>query len=644
MATSLDTLSLSQMLDLAIGMPQKGAIHFAALRKLLQAVLEHLDVQYLSSQEPWPGQLSGPSLADLATDMGKMKREMEDYKKHMSKVLREEIAGIKAENSRISEDMRKIQKSQSHMAGNMKKIQEMQDKDTTLIRDLHEEIDKIKTTQICMEGDIKKIKESLALMKKIGEDLKKLRQDAAKWKEESSKEISQQIEALRQETKRDLQKMGEQQEMRNAMLEQLVTETANKVNEQLGGTGETTVGLLEELEGENGDCSSCTFNIRAHLGKLLQRCEKLQEKVECLESRQMAMGKLKKMMRNWGQLEHDHERLRYMEATVVRMKGDCEKLSFVSGTLQKDSEQKQKAIEMLFQSLEKLQKEKTDEQDVLAAIDVKADKAALGSKVNCSQFEANMERLDERMQELQSRISDQEQHFNTMQQQLNLVVEEKLDRLELKTFSSQMEDSWSRNMEELENRLMRENAAGIKKQLPVPFTCLSCDRMLTVQVPGQSPRTLPYLQPLPPSKEPQHSQRRPVAHGSVPGVPPSSGDHQSSSSTMQNNKASPQRIGQPQDFLTVQKKPSVTQLLDRDGHISRGRIDQHPMAIRTQHASGPAVSREHRTSTAPRHISWAPGLVQPLQPRQTSTAPSQLGRTQRPVLDLGHLVRSEKRL
>ncbi|XP_053817326.1 glutamine-rich protein 2-like isoform X2 [Vidua chalybeata] len=243
--------------------------------------------------------------------------------------------------------------------------------------------------------------------------------------------------------------MGEQQEMRNAMLEQLVTETANKVNEQLGSTGETTVGLLEELEGENGDCSSCTFNIRAHLGKLLQRCEKLQEKVECLESRQMAMGKLKKMMRNWGQLEHDHERLRYMEATVVRMKGDCEKLSFVSGTLQKDSEQKQKAIEMLFQSLEKLQKEKTDEQDVLAAIDVKADKAALGSKVNCSQFEANMDRLDERMQELQSRISDQEQHFNTMQQQLNLVVEEKLDRLELKTFSSHMEDSWKRNMEEL---------------------------------------------------------------------------------------------------------------------------------------------------------------------------------------------------
>nr|XP_041570813.1 golgin subfamily A member 6-like protein 22 [Taeniopygia guttata] len=204
-----------------------------------------------------------------------------------------------------------------------------------LIRDLQEEMDRIKSTQIRMEGDVKKVKESLPIMKKLEEDLKKLREDATKWKEESSNEISQQIEALRQDTKRELQKMGEQQERRNAMLEEMVTETANQVNEQL-----------------------------------LLRYEKLQEKAESLESRQMPRGKLKKMMKNWGQLEHDHERLHYMEETLVRMKEDCEKLSFVSGSLQKDAEQKQKAIKMLFQSLEKVQKEKTDEQDVMAAVEV----------------------------------------------------------------------------------------------------------------------------------------------------------------------------------------------------------------------------------------------------------------------------------
>ncbi|NWY22289.1 QRIC2 protein, partial [Aphelocoma coerulescens] len=115
----------------------------------------------------------------------------------------------------------------------------------------------------------------------------------------------------------------------------------------------------------------------------------------------------------------------------------------------------------------------------------KADKAALGSKVNCSQFEANMERLNERMQELQSQISGQKQHWNKVQQQFSNAMEEKLDRLELKAFCNRMEDSWNRNIEDLENRMMHDNGAGIKKQLPVPFTCLSCDRMLTMQVPGQ---------------------------------------------------------------------------------------------------------------------------------------------------------------
>ncbi|XP_053817648.1 glutamine-rich protein 2-like isoform X1 [Vidua chalybeata] len=548
MATSLDTLSLSQMLDLAIGMPQKGAIHFAALRKLLQAVLEHLDVQYLSSQEPWPGQLSGPSLADLATDMGKMKREMEDYKKHMSKLLREEIAGIKAENSRISEDMRKIQETQTmaisqhqeeiaklkaahrHTAEEMKKVQMSRDEDTTLIRDLREEIDKIKTTQICMEGDIKKIKESLALMKKLEEDLKKLRQDAAKWKEESSKEISQQIEALRQETKRDLQKMGEQQEMRNAMLEQLVTETADQLNEQ------------------------------------------------------------------------DRELSQHMEAKFLQIQRDYEKLSFASGMLQKDSQQKQKEITMLFQSLEKLQKEKANVQDMMAAMDMKADKAALGSKVDCSQFEENMEELDERMQELQSQISDQEQHWNEVQRQFSDAIEEKLDRLELKTFRKHLEDSWSRNMEELENRLMRENAAGIKKQLPVPFTCLSCDRMLTVQVPGQSPKTLPYLQPLPPSKEPQHSQRRPVAHGSVPGVPPSSGDHQSSSFKLPPTQGSLRNKAFLQGLVTLPNKAlpphGITgQALPPDTSPGHRSSSSHSSPVRLQQRSSSRAGLGTQCST-----------------------------------------------
>lgn len=45
--------------------------------------------------------------------------------------------------------------------------------------------------------------------------------------------------ALRQETKSQLKKMGEHQEMKNAMLEELVTETADQLNKQVRSWGST---------------------------------------------------------------------------------------------------------------------------------------------------------------------------------------------------------------------------------------------------------------------------------------------------------------------------------------------------------------------------------------------------------------------
>ncbi|XP_064250788.1 uncharacterized protein LOC135283845 isoform X3 [Passer domesticus] len=220
------------------------------------------------------------------------------------------------------------------MAENMKKIQEARDEVTSLSENITEEIDRIKEAQ---NHTAQKIKELAASIKKLEEDLKKLRQDAAKWKEESSNEISQQLEALLEETKRELQKMGEQQEMRKAMLEQLVTETTSKLAE----IGEIVKSVQEEKEKAKAECSNCTFDINEHLGELLRRCENLQEQVESLESRQMAVGKLEKMMRNWGQ---NTQQMQPEDATAVQMQRDYEKLSFISGTLQKDSEQKQKEI------------------------------------------------------------------------------------------------------------------------------------------------------------------------------------------------------------------------------------------------------------------------------------------------------------
>ncbi|NXR39167.1 QRIC2 protein, partial [Zosterops hypoxanthus] len=156
--------------------------------------------------------------------------------------------------------------------------------------------------------------------------------------------------ALLQEMKSELQKMQEQQEMRNTMLEQMVTDTANQMNEQVSqfplpflqfGSGPDTSGSQQEEEEVSGDCTSCTFNVRVYLGNLLQRCDKLQEQMDSLDTQApLAQCYI------FPSLDQQQERLNYVETTIVQIQGDCEKLSFTSGSLQKDSQQKQKAIEV----------------------------------------------------------------------------------------------------------------------------------------------------------------------------------------------------------------------------------------------------------------------------------------------------------
>ncbi|XP_039245192.1 glutamine-rich protein 2-like isoform X2 [Pipra filicauda] len=621
MATPLETLSLSQLLDLAIGMPQNGAVHFAALRKLLQAVLGHLDVQYLTAQEPWTGELSGPSLAELATDIKQVKKEMEAIKTFMPEIFSQALHEESGEAKGVS----RIPGAQSRMAEDMKKIMEEHDQAMADYQDLREEIGIIKATQSQMA---QKMKETLASMKKMEDDIRKLREDIAKWKEETNEQISQQLESVLQETKSELKKMEEQQEMRNAMLEQLVTETTNQMQEKLGEL-EETVSIVQE-EQEKAKCSKCTFDYKVLLGELVQRCEKLEEEVDSLQSQQIVVGKVENITKPRNQDQQLLQHMEDMEDRVRKIQGDCEELSLVSGNLQKDCEEKQKAIEMLFQSLETL-KDKAEEQNMLAAKDMKS---ALGSKVSCTQFEASMERLDQRLQEMQGQVLGQNEQWNEVQQQLSNMMENKLDRLELKPFHKQMEKIWQKSIKELEKKMAEsDSAAGLRKQLPVPFTCLSCDRPVKTLVPGPKPETLPYLQPLPPIKDAQQSQRRTVVNGKIPRVAPSTGNPQSSRSPRQLIQASPRNNVRLKGITALPSKPNVTIVVGTSGPNSPEQKDQTPVVDSAQEepgpstsSPGPSTSQEQRPAKTrkTKHVSWAPQLTQIkiIPARDTSPSPS----------------------
>ncbi|NXK85930.1 QRIC2 protein, partial [Formicarius rufipectus] len=119
-----------------------------------------------------------------------------------------------------------------------------------------------------------------------------------------------------------------------------------------------------------------------------------------------------------------------------------------------------------------------------------------------------MEHLEERIQELLKHVLGQEQRWQEALQQLRDALDSKLDRRELGPFQKQLEETWQRMIKELKDEMsvIYDDAAGIKRQLPTPYKCLSCDRRLDIQVPGPHIDTLPFYPPLP------------ISHGAHPTI------------------------------------------------------------------------------------------------------------------------------
>ncbi|NWI53956.1 QRIC2 protein, partial [Calyptomena viridis] len=109
-----------------------------------------------------------------------------------------------------------------------------------------------------------------------------------------------------------------------------------------------------------------------------------------------------------------------------------------------------------------------------------------------------MELLEKRIQEILKQVLGQEQRWQEVQQQLRDALDSKLDRLELEPFQKRLE-TCERIIKLLKDEMsmVKDDAAGIKQQLPVPYKCLSCDRHLNIQVPGPHIDTLPFYPPLP---------------------------------------------------------------------------------------------------------------------------------------------------
>ncbi|KAG8519371.1 Glutamine-rich protein 2 [Galemys pyrenaicus] len=227
-------------------------------------------------------------------------------------------------------------------------------------------------------------------------------------------------------------------------------------------------------------CPACSLDLGHQVSLLVQRYEQLQDMVNNLAaSRPSKKAKLQ---------SQDEELLGHVQSAILQVQGDCEKLNITTSNLIEDHRQKQKDIDVLYQGIEKLEKEKANREHLELEIDVKADKSALEAKVSRVQFDATTEQLNHMMQELVAKMSGQEQDWQKMVDKLLLEMDSKLDRLELDPVKQLLEDRWKSLRQQLKERsplYQADEAAAMRRQLLVHFHCLSCDRPLETPVTGQ---------------------------------------------------------------------------------------------------------------------------------------------------------------
>ncbi|OXB81147.1 UNVERIFIED_CONTAM: hypothetical protein H355_005077 [Colinus virginianus] len=574
------SLSLSELLDAAIGTPEIGAVNFNALHSLLHGMLQHMGLQHPQQRAQTPGTASSPAARAMLKEEGQGKdgHGFEGSEAvPLSQDLLKELSGIRAAQSQMGEDLRMIKgklgltipseaipsatgtgvddayskgrdealqlllptapgaetspgidtgstssarglaepEVSGHDLGTAEALKQL----SHLCSALEERVARLEATKSdrteleelrlpFLEGGQQSIPSVLADLQGRVSALQGMASDLHGEKEKIQQlqdafgklgvtgadgkvDGSLQLGTVLQEMRTELKELREQQDAARAVLEQLVADTANHLQEQLDelrsvlGSTVPAVQPQSSTEQAEAPCPVCSTDVGAQLGQLLQRYEQLQELVESVAARQAA-GEADRRQAGRGQ-KQDEELLKHIQAAIAQVQGDCEKLSSIAGNLMDDRHQRQRDIEALFQTLERLEKEKVDKEELVLEIDVKADRAALASKVSCAQFDAAVERLNEMIRETLSKVACQEQDWQQVQQKLSEELDSKLGRPELALLRQQLEERWRSDLKKLREKapwVEADDAAGIRKQLLAHFHCVSCDRPLQVLAPG----------------------------------------------------------------------------------------------------------------------------------------------------------------
>ncbi|XP_018096150.1 uncharacterized protein C16orf96 homolog isoform X2 [Xenopus laevis] len=477
------SVSFRELVNLAIGSPELGAVNFNALHSLLHGLLDHLQLgdkrKTLSLEEREFIQPVRPVSEDLATKDARptsLFHQLQDKMTKMEARL-EHLDSLPTSDSLLQRSQQEKQPVQEmwQLIQLRRKVEMNEDgvhKAMGAFQELLSTFNGLKETTTQLQDNLGALKGFVAQMNI--NDIERRLQEL----EGQSRNIPVMADKLAAVSNRLMSYPESSEVLTWGSLHGSLTDHRAEF------------GMSEEQKQREAK------HILSSLGQLPGRHEGLELKVQTLE---VELRRLEDEISNKGVPEDLLEQLRSLREDVdtisIANKKGADDLWDMQNSLRQLNlglQQLQSRTDSLAADLaetatlqgqiSELDRKKLDREELTIELSTKADKRALEAKVSQSQLEAAVNQVSSVLEDLIKKLSVQEAEWQGMMEKLLAGLEAKLSRSDLDSIHKNMEELWRTLKKHLSagDQYDPDGAAGSRKRLFEKVKCISCDRPVTM--------------------------------------------------------------------------------------------------------------------------------------------------------------------
>ncbi|XP_068099688.1 uncharacterized protein C16orf96 homolog isoform X2 [Hyperolius riggenbachi] len=472
-------ISLKELLNLAIGSPELGAVNFNALHSLLYGLLDHLqlgDVRRKLSPEEREFIQPGPVNMVPSDGTPGLFHQLQDKVSRMEARL-QQLDSLPSPNNLLqgSQSQNKPVEDMWQLMQIRKKVESNEDGVTKAMSSFQE----LLSTFNSLEKNKNLIQESLNSLSNLVSKI-------------NIREVEGKLQDLENQTRNIPLLADKIENLQNRLYS--YPEPAELV---------TWPSLHDALAERSSDWALSNDmkqkNVKTVLGSLATlpgRHQGLENRVQSIEEElkllEQELGKkaipddLLQQLRNLGQ---DVEKLlsenKKDKSDIRNLQNSLQELNQALQTLETKTDKLGADLSetATFQSqLDELQKRKLDREEFMLELNLKADKRALEAKVDHAQLEDAMVEVKAVLEELIKKLAMQESEWQNMLAKLLAGLEAKLSPSDLDSIHKDLAELWRFLKKHLNSgqAFDPDGAAGSRKKLFERVRCISCDRPVTM--------------------------------------------------------------------------------------------------------------------------------------------------------------------